>query len=71
MFKYRVGNPKDAPSWCVMLRFIDDLGTQVIYYEDDLMNPPSITQPWVIQQLIERGWLIPRKEVRVKEASNG
>ena len=64
---YRVGNPLEIPSNYHILRYMDKEGVEYFYYEDDLMTPPDGMKAQVVEEWLNRGFLVERKV----EATNG
>ncbi len=57
---YRVGNPLKIPSYYHVLRYLCEDGEEFFYYEDDLMTPPAEMKVEVVQDWLNRGFLVER-----------
>ncbi len=64
---YRVANPRGIPSHQHILRYIQEDGEEYFYYEDDLMTPPEKMKAQVVQEWLNRGFLVER----TVEVTNG
>lgn len=67
MKHYRVGNPREVPSYIHVLRFKEPdymegeiliHGAEVFMYEDDIVLPPSCMKADELQGWINRGFLV-------------
>ena len=58
---YRVAIPLNVPSHYQVLRYFAEDGKEYFYYEDDLMMPPDGMKAEVVQDWLNRGFLVERE----------